>query len=66
MLLYRYKSKTLKLKWRNRFAGGDERCYLCGGSEVETLEHFLLDCVSLEEVGGGGAAGSPCGGGAAV
>ena len=25
-------------------------CDLCGGSEVETLEHFLLDCVSLEEV----------------
>ena len=26
------------------------RCDLCIGSEVETLEHFLLDCVSLEEV----------------
>ena len=47
VLLYRCRSNTLKLKWRNRFAGGDERCDLCGGSEVETLEHFLLDCVSL-------------------
>ena len=40
----------MKLNWRNRFAGGDERCDLCGGSEVETLEHFLLDCAALGEV----------------
>ena len=55
VLLYRCRSNTLKLKWRNRFAGGDEICDLCGGSEVETLEHFLLDCVSLSmRCGGGG------------
>ena len=40
----------MKLKWRNRFAGGEKRCDLCGGSEVETLEYYLLDCVSLGEV----------------
>ena len=50
VLLYRCRSNTLKLKWRNRFAMKDEKCDLCGGFEVETLEHFLLDCVSLGEV----------------
>ena len=28
VLVYRCRSNTLKLKWRNRFAGGDERCDL--------------------------------------
>ena len=45
-------------------------CDLCRGSEVETLKHFLLDCVSLRLSGGGAAgegdAGGPSGGGAAV
>ena len=57
VMLYRCRSNTLWLDWRNRFAGGGPggvECRLCGGTEVETLEHFLQECDDLREVGGMG------------
>ena len=43
-LVYRLRSNTAKLNWRNRFVGGSELCALCEEEEVETLEHFLVKC----------------------
>ncbi len=42
MLLIRARTNTLKLNWRNRFTGEEERCPGC--EDQETLEHFLLHC----------------------
>ena len=50
VLLYRCRSNTLKLGWRSRFMGGDVGCQVCGLAEVETVEHFLLECSGLREV----------------
>ena len=50
VLLYRCRSNTLKLGWRNRFVGGDVGCRVCGSAEPETVEHFLLECDGLGEV----------------
>ena len=47
ILMYRARTNTLKLGWRNRFEGGNVTCGLCGGEE--TLEHFLLECSRLRE-----------------
>ena len=50
---YRYslmmmaRSDTLPLEWRNWEIGGSKICKLCS-EEVETLEHFLLVCPSLQ------------------
>ena len=50
VLLYRCRSNTLKLGWRNRFVGGDVGCLVCGSAEPETVEHFLQECDGLREV----------------
>jgi hypothetical protein len=49
VLMYRSRSNSLKLGWRNRFLGGDVICELCG-AEVETLQHFLKVCERLQRV----------------
>ena len=41
------RSNTLKLKWRNWGIGQNKMCDLCC-NEIETLEHFLLDCTKLQ------------------
>ena len=51
-LLFRCRSNTLKLNWRNRFEGGDTRCKACDSGEEETLEHFLIGCEGLSNVRG--------------
>ena len=42
-LILRERTNTLALNWRKRFQGKSEQCPCCD-CEVETLEHFLLDC----------------------
>ena len=48
-LLFKCRSNTLKLNWRNRFTDGDTSCPMCGEPE-ETLQHFLMECIVLENV----------------
>ena len=47
IILYRARSNTLPLNWRNRFktdaSEDDQICPLCNDG-IETLEHFLLVC----------------------
>ena len=50
ILLFRCRSNTLKLGWRNEYEGGDTRCKICDEPEVETLEHFLQQCTHYEEI----------------
>ena len=49
VLLFKARSNCLKLNWRNRFQGGDVSCRLCG-AQLETLEHFILECPGLHEI----------------
>ena len=42
------RSNTLKLKWRD-WAIDDKECLCCRG-EIETIEHFVLDCSKLEHI----------------
>ena len=48
-IMFRCRTNTLRLGWRNRFGEGNIECSLCGERE-ETLEHFLLECVQLNAV----------------
>ena len=47
-LMFRGRTNSLRLNWRNRFTGGEEVCELCK-QEIETLKHFLLNCEDLEQ-----------------
>ena len=49
VILYRARTNTLMLGWRNRFEGGQISCGMCGAAD-ETLEHFLVECEGLREV----------------
>ena len=44
VLLFRSRSNSLKLNWRNRFIGGSTTCSLCPGEQEETLYHFVVQC----------------------
>jgi len=46
VLLYRVRSKSLRLGWRERFWGREVGCVGCGAEE-ETLIHFLEECEGL-------------------
>ena len=48
VLLYRVRSNSLRLGWRERFFGGEVACVVCGAEE-ETLLHFLEECEGLRE-----------------
>ena len=43
------RSNTLKLGWREFGLDSSKSCKLCG-AEVETLQHFLIDCPRLQFV----------------
>ena len=49
VLLFRSRTDSLRLGWRERFLGGDVSCSSCGVL-VETLEHFLVECETLREL----------------
>ena len=44
MLLYRCRSNSLRLKWRERFVNGNVNCITCDLEVEESLEHFLCEC----------------------
>ena len=46
--MMRARANSLRLGWRNFGSEEDRRCQLCR-AEVETLEHFLIDCNELQE-----------------
>ena len=47
-ILFLLKTNTIRLNYRRRHEGGEVRCRMCE-AEREDLEHFLLDCLPLEE-----------------
>ena len=49
-ILFRARSNTLKLGWRQRFTGGDVGCKICNKNEEETLLHFIERCDALQDV----------------
>lgn len=49
VLLFKARSNTLKLGWRNKYEGGNIICKLCGDGE-ETMLHFLKMCKTLKDV----------------
>ena len=49
VLLFKCRTNTLKLRWRQGFEGGAVDCLLCGGEE-ETLRHFVVECRELQEI----------------
>ena len=46
-LLFRARSNSLELFWRNVFSGGDVSCKLCNRDVNESLEHFIGECEGL-------------------
>ena len=42
------RSDTLKLGWRGLSEDKELACKLCKKGQIETLEHFLLDCPELQ------------------
>ena len=49
LLMFRCRTNTLKLRWRDGFAGGAVSCLLCG-AEVETVEHFVMKCERIRAI----------------
>ena len=49
VLLFQYRTNTLKLRWRQGFEGGAVDCLLCGG-EGETVRHIVTECHELQEI----------------
>ena len=48
-IMMKARSDTLKLRWREWGVNEEKECLLCRGG-IEDLQHFLLDCVKLENV----------------
>ena len=49
VLLFKAKTDTLPLNYKNRHTGGDINCVICGEPR-EDLNHFLLDCPEYSEI----------------
>ena len=47
MTLFRCRTNTLKLNWRQRFQGLRVDCPVCESGAEETLRHFLNECRGL-------------------
>ena len=47
MTLFRCRTNTIKLNWRQRFQGGAVDCPVCESGAEETLRHFLKECRGL-------------------
>lgn len=50
VLMFRARSNSLGLGWRNRFSGGGTVCQLCDMNEDETLYHFVVQCGHYERL----------------
>ena len=49
VLLFKAKTDTLPLNYKNRHTGGDINCVICGEPR-EDRNHFLLDCPEYSEI----------------
>ena len=49
VLMFRCRTNTLKLRWRDDFSGAAVDCLLCG-AEVETVEHFVIKCEGIRTI----------------
>ena len=49
VLLFQFRTNTLRLGLRQRFVGGAVECPICGAGE-ETLGHFVTECEALDGV----------------
>ena len=47
--MMRARSNTLKLGWREFENDSNKICKICSKGEIETLKHFILECVELQE-----------------
>ena len=47
-LMFRARTNTIDLNWRRKREQNDKKCPKC--EQVETLQHFLLDCNSYNEI----------------
>ena len=52
VLLFRCRSNSLRLKWRERFVNGNVNCVACDRGVEENLEHFLCVCEWYDGVRG--------------
>ena len=50
VLLFRARSNTLNLEWRQRYSDGDTSCKICDKNVEENLRHFTEECEALIEV----------------
>ena len=48
-IMMQARSNSLPLGWRAFRADEEKLCKVCNQGEVETLEHFLLKCVPLQQ-----------------
>ena len=49
VLLFQFRTNTLRLGWRQCFVGGAVECLIYGVGE-ETVAHFVTDCEALDGV----------------
>ena len=47
--MIRASTNTLSLNWRNSYKGKSEKCPY-DDCDIETLEHFLIDCTGYENI----------------
>ena len=47
--MVKVRANSLKLGWRDYLFDGDSQCKMCH-KDVETIEHFLVDCSSLQQI----------------
>ena len=50
VLVFRARTNTLNLNWRNRFSNGDITCKICNSGDEETLKHFICECLTTLEL----------------
>ena len=49
VLLFQFRTNTLKLRWRQGLEGEVVDCLMCG-EEEETAKYFVMDCRELHEI----------------
>lgn len=50
VLLFRSRTNSLKLNWRNSFTGGNTDCKMCQDGLEETVKHFIVDCMYFSDL----------------
>ena len=47
--MFRYRTNTLKLRWRDGFSAGAVDCSLCEAG-AETVKHFVMKCEGIRKI----------------